>query len=250
MTQAPGLDLGRPRDVGELFRDSLLLYARHFGLLLLIAAAVIAPVQLVVSGIGLEALTSAYREDSSPARTGIPVAVSFLVATPLITAATIFVLRSLANGEQPGAGRSLQEALDVFAPLFGAVVLAAAGIALGLFAFLIPGLYLAVRWYFVTQTVMIDGLRGSKALARSWDVVQDAFWRTFAILLLANLATAVPGILILAPLSAVAAAADREAVLLVGEIVAESLTTPFIALVTTLLFYDLRLRKASVAEVD
>lgn len=199
MTHGPGLDLGRPRDVGELFRDSVVLYARHFGLLLLIAAAVIAPVQLVVSGIGLEELTSAYREDGSLARTGIPAAVSFLVATPLITAATISALGSLANGERPAAGRSLQEALDVFTPLFAAVVLAAAGIALGLLAFVIPGVYLAVRWYFVTQTVMIDGLRGREALARSWDVVQDAFWRTFAILLLANLATSVPGILILSP---------------------------------------------------
>ncbi len=250
MTHGPGLDLGRPRDVGELFRDSVVLYARHFGLLLLIAAAVIAPVQLVVSGIGLEELTSAYREDGSLARTGIPAAVSFLVATPLITAATISALGSLANGERPAAGRSLQEALDVFTPLFAAVVLAAAGIALGLLAFVIPGVYLAVRWYFVTQTVMIDGLRGREALARSWDVVQDAFWRTFAILLLANLATSVPGILILSPLAAAAEAANREAVLLVGEIVAESLTTPFIALITTLLFYDLRTRKASVAGVD
>jgi multisubunit Na+/H+ antiporter MnhC subunit len=250
VTPAPGLDLGRPRDVGELFRDSVVLYARHFGLLLLIAVAVVAPVQMVVSGIGLEELTSAYREDSSLARTGIPAAVSFLVTAPLITAATIFALGSLADGVQPRAGRSLQEALDVFAPLFAAVVLAAAGIALGLLAVVIPGVYLAVRWYFVTQTVVIDGLRGREALARSWDVVQDSFWRTFAILLLANLATAVPGILILSPLAAAAEAANREAVLLVGEIVAECLTTPFIALVTTLLFYDLRARKASVAAVD
>ena len=246
MTQGPGLDLGRPRDVGALFRDSLLLYTRHFGLFLLIAVAVIAPVQLVVSGIGLEELTSAYREDASLARTGIPTAVSFLVATPLITAAIIFALGSLAKGERPGAGRSLQAALDVFAPLFGAVVLAAAGIALGLIAFVLPGIYVAVRWYFVTQTVAIEGVRGAKALSRSWDTVQDAFRRTAAILLLANLATAVPGILILTPLTALAGAADREAVLLVGEIVAESLTTPFIALVSTLLYYDLKVRKASV----
>ncbi len=61
MTPGPGLDLGRPRDVGDLFRDSLRLYARHFGLFLLLAGAVVAPVQLVVSGIGLEELTSAYR---------------------------------------------------------------------------------------------------------------------------------------------------------------------------------------------
>ena len=243
------MDLGRPRDLRELFRDSLLLYGRHFGLFLLIAVAVVAPVQLVVSGIGLEELTSAYREDTSLARTGIPTAVSFLVATPLITVAIISALGALAKGERPGAGRSLQAALDVFTPLFGAVVLAAAGIALGLVAFVLPGIYVAVRWYFVTQTMAIDGVRGTNALARSWDTVQDAFWRTLGILLLANLATALPGILILTPLTALAEAADREAVVLVGEIVTESLTTPFIALVSTLLYYDLRVRKASVPPV-
>jgi len=246
VTQGPGLDLGRPRDVGALFRDSLTLYAGHFGLFLLIAVAVVAPVQLVVSGIGLEELTSAYREDSTLARTAIPTAVSFLVATPLITAATIFALGSLVKGERPQAGRSLQGALDVFAPLFGAVALAAVGIALGLLVFVLPGIYVAVRWYFVTQAVAIDGLRGVHALTRSWDTVQDAFWRSLGILLLANLATAVPGILLLTPLTAAAEAVDREAVLLVGKIAAESLTTPFIALVSTLLYYDLRVRKASV----
>lgn len=249
MTQSPGLDLGRPRDVGQLFRDALLLYARHFGLFLLIAAAVVAPVQLVVSGIGLEELTSAYRDDNSLARSGIPTAVSFLVTTPLITAAIIAALGALAKGERPQAGRSLQAALDVFAPLFAAVLLAAAGIALGLLAFVLPGIYVAVRWYFVTQTVAVEGARGRAALVASWDIVQDAFWRTLAILLLANLAATVPGILILTPLTAAAEALDREAVLLVGEIVAESLTTPFVALVTTLLYYDLRTRKAAVAPV-
>ena len=127
MTPGPGLDLGRPRDVGDLFRDSLRLYARHFGLFLPLAVAVVAPVQLVVSGIGLEELTSAYRSDNSLARTGIPTAVSFLVATPLVTAAVIFALGSISKGEPPRSGPSLQAALDVFAPLFGAVLLAAAG---------------------------------------------------------------------------------------------------------------------------
>ena len=247
MTGRSGLDLGRPREVGELFRDSAALYAGHFGLLLLIALAVVAPVQLVVSGIGLEELTSAYREDGSLARTAIPTAVSFFVSTPLITAAIIAALVSLAGGERPSAGRSLQAALDIFAPLFVAVLIAAAGIALGLVAFILPGIYLAVRWYFVAQTVVVDGARGTDALSRSAAVVQDAFWRTFAILLLANVATAIPGILILTPLTAAAEAADREAVLLVGKIAVESLTTPFVALIATLLFYDLRARKARVA---
>ena len=248
MKRSPGSDLGRPREVGELFRDSLTLYAGHFGLFVLIALAVVAPVQLIVSGIGLEELTSAYRDDGSLARTAIPTAVSFFVSTPLITAATVAALGSLAGGERPHAGHSLQAALDAFAPLFLAVLIAAAGIALGLLAFILPGIYFAVRWYFVAQTVVIEGARGTDALARSAAVVQHAFWRTFAILLLANLATAIPGILILTPLTAAAEAADREAVLLVGKIATESLTTPFVALIATLLYYDLRARKARAAD--
>jgi hypothetical protein len=232
--------------VGELFRDALTLYAGHFGLFLLIGLAVVAPVQLVVSGIGLEELTSGYREDESLVRAGIPTAVSFFLVTPLITAATIFVLGALAEAERPRAGHTLQASLDLFTPLFLAILIAAAGIALGLAAFILPGVYLAVRWSFVTQAVVIEGARGTDALGRSSAVVQDAFWRTFAILLLANLATAIPGILILTPLTAAAEAADREAVLLVGEIAAESLTTPFIALIATLLYHDLRARKARV----
>ena len=250
MTDGPGLDLGRTRDVGLLFRDSGGIYARYLGLLVLIGLAVCAPVQLVVSGIGLEELTSGYRADEPIGRTAVSAVVSFFVITPLITAATIFVLRAIEKGEKPRPGPALQGALDVFTPLFLAVLIATTGILLGLLALILPGIYLAVRWYFVTQVVVIEGKRGLEALTRSAAVSHDAFWRTLGILLLANLAAAAPSILVLTALTAVAESADSQAVLLIGEIATESLTTPFVAVVATLLFYDLRMRKASVAEVD
>lgn len=248
MTEGPGADLGRSRDVGELFTDSGGIYARHLGLLLLIGLAVCAPVQLVVTGIGLEELTSGYRGEEPIARTAISAVVSFFVVTPLITAATIFVLRAVEKGEKPRPGPAVQGALDVFTPLFLAVLIATAGILLGLLALILPGVYLAVRWYFVTQVVVIEGKRGLEALTRSAAVSQDAFWRTLGILLLANLLAAIPSILVLTPLTAVAESADRQAVLLVGEIATESLTTPFVAVVATLLFYDLGVRRARFGE--
>jgi len=248
VTEGPGLDLGRPRDVGGLLRDAGGVYARHFGLLLLIGLAVCAPVQLAVTGIGLEELTSGYRADEPVARTAITAVVSFFVVTPLITAATIFVVGALARGERPRVGPSLQSALDVFTPLFLAVLMAAAGILLGALALILPGIYLAVRWYFVAQVVVIEGKRGVEALTRSAAVSRDAFWRTLGILLLANVLAAVPGILVLTPLSAAAQSADSQAVLLLGEIATESLTTPFVAVVATLLFHDLRVRQARFGE--
>ncbi len=69
VNDGPGLDLGQPRDVGALLRDGLRLYAAHLPLLLLMAAAIVVPFQLVVSGMGLEQLTAAY-DDDSPWRRG------------------------------------------------------------------------------------------------------------------------------------------------------------------------------------
>ena len=250
MNDGPGLDLGQPRDVGALLRDGLRLYAAHLPLLLLMAAAIVVPFQLVVSGIGLEQLTAAYDDDTSVAERGIPTILTFFVTTPLVTAATIHALTALANGSQPRAGTALQAALDVFTPLLAALLLAAAGILLGLLALILPGVYLLIRWYFVPQAVVVDGGRAVAALRRSGALVQDFWWRTFAIVLLLNLVAAVPGLLILTPLEAAAESADREVVALVGSIAAEVVSVPFVAVVSTLLFFDLRARHAALPPLE
>lgn len=244
MNGGPGLDLGRPRDVGALLGDALSVYARNFGVLLAIAAAVVVPVQLVVSGIGLEELSAPYRQHPKTAETLIPTVVSFFVIAPLITATAIHVLSSVAAGERPRAGPSLQAGLDAFTPLFLAILLAGAGIALGLLALFLPGVYLAVRWYFVPQTVVVEGARGMQALERSGALVQGVWLRTFGLVLLANVVAAIPGIVILEPLAAAAEAVDRQVISLAGSMAVETLTTPFVALVSTLLYYDLRARRS------
>ncbi len=250
MNQGPGLDLGRPRDVGALLRDGLRLYVTHLPLLLLMAAAIVVPFQLVVSGLGLEQLTAAYDDDTSPAEMAIPTILTFFVTTPLVTAATIHALTDLAGGSAPRASSGLQAALDAFAPLLAALLIAAAGILLGLLALILPGIYLLIRWYFVPQAVIVDGERGVGALRRSGALVQDFWWRTFAIVLLLNIVAAVPGLLILTPLEAAAEAADREVVALAGSIVAEVVSVPFVALVSTLLFFDLRARHAALPPLE
>ena len=136
---------------------------------------------------------------------------------------------------------------EAFTPLFAAVVLAAAGIALGFLALIVPGVYLAVRWYFVPQTVVIEGARGPQALSRSSLLVTGFWWRTFALVLLANVAVAIPGFILLAPFTAIAESTDRAVWGLVGSAVATSVTTPFVAVYSTLLYYDLLARRAGVS---
>jgi hypothetical protein len=237
------LELRERRDVGALFRDSLAVFGRHFWLFIALSAVVVIPAELIVEGIGLEMLTSSYDDSPSLAEAAVPTIVEFLVVTPIIAAICIYALHEIAGGERPRAGQVLIAGFEAFTPLFAAVVLAAAGIALGFVALIVPGVYLAVRWYFVPQAVVIEGVRGTRALSRSGLLVTGFWWRTFGLVLLANVAIAIPGFVLLAPFTAIAESSDRAVWELVGTAITTAITTPFVALYSTLLYYDLLSRR-------
>ena len=240
------LQLRQPRDVGALFGDSLRVFIPHAWLFILLSAAVVIPVEIIVEGIGLEMLTSSYDESPPLVESVAPTVVGFLVVTPIITAICIYALHSIAEGRRPSAGQVFVAGFEAFTPLFGAVVLAAVGIALGFVALFVPGVYLAIRWYFVPQAVVVEGARGPAALSRSSQIVQGFWWRTLGLVVLANVAVAIPGFLLLAPFSAIASSTDQAVWALVGTILATSVTTPFVALYSTLLYYDLLARRTSL----
>jgi hypothetical protein len=239
------IELERPRDITALFGDSLSVYFRHAPIFIALSAAVVVPVHLVVLGIGLEQFTARYDESPSAAEAAVPTVVGFIVIAPLITAICIHALRAVARGGRPSAGQSFVAGFEAFTPLFFAILLAAAGVALGLVLLIIPGIYVAVRWFFVPQTVVLEGARGTGALTRSWEAVQGFWWRTFGLVIIVNLAAALPGLVLMAPFAALASSTDRAVWSMIGTICAESVTTPFVALFATLLYYDLRVRRAS-----
>jgi hypothetical protein len=236
--------LEQPRDVRALLRDSFTVYLRHFGTFLALGALVVVPSQVIVGGIGLEQLTADY-DDTSPswAETSIAAAVAFLVVAPLITAICVHALRSVAGGGSPGTREAIVKGFESFAPIFFAVLLAAAGIAVGLLLFVVPGVYLFVRWYFVPQAVVLEGARNAAALRASSRLVAGAWWRTFGLVLLVNLIVGLAIFVLGAPFTVLANETDRAIWALAGQIVATSVTQPLIALFSTFLYYDLRERK-------
>jgi uncharacterized membrane protein len=247
---AQPLQLRQPRDVSGLFRDSLRVFGRHAGLFILLSAAVVIPVEVAVEGIGLEMLWSEYDDSPTLAEAVVPTVVGFLVMTPIITAICIYALHSIAEGRRPSRGQVFVAGFEAFTPLFAAVLLAAIGIALGFLALIVPGVYLAVRWYFVPQAVVIDGARGPAALTRSAQIVRGLWWRTFGLVVLANLAAAIPAFILLAPFTAIASSTDQSVWALVGTILTTSVTTPFVSLYSTLLYYDLLARRDSTTRVE
>jgi hypothetical protein len=236
------IELERPRDAGALLRDSLVVYLRHFWTFLALGALVVVPSELVVSGIGLEQLSSGYDSTPSVAEAAIPAAVSYLVVAPLITAICVYALQSVAAGGSPGAREAIVRGFEQFSPIFFAVLLAALGTLLGAIL-IIPGVYLFVRWYFVPQTVVLEGAHGPSALRASGRLVEGSWWRTLGLIVLVNVAAVIVSVVLAAPFTAAADSADRAIWSLIGQIVASAVTQPFGALYSTLLYFDLKARK-------
>jgi hypothetical protein len=227
------VNLERTRTLAELLGDAFTLYGAHFRRLMLAAVLVIVPVELVVSGIGLGQLTGRFDDHVGQAELVVG-SVEWLIVTLLITSMVIYTLR---DSPEP-----IQAGLEAFAPVLVVAVLTAAAIFGGFLLLVVPGLIFAVRLAFTTQSVVVEGHRGPGALKRSWELTRGSFWRVFGVLLVAGLLTSLASTLIALPFTGVARAADREAIALVGTIVGECLTLPLLAIIATLLYFDLRVR--------
>jgi hypothetical protein len=234
------IDVRRTRPLGALISDAATLLRDHLGLFALLAAAVVVPVELLLSGIGMGQLYSGYDESPPLGGTGLLALVGALVTTPLITAMFVTVVLDLAAGREPDPRRAARVALDVFAPLLLVVVLAFAGIVLGFLALIIPGIILALRWTVSAQAVVVEGKRGREALARSWELTKGRALFVFGVLLVSGILTALAGGLVSIPADALAESADLGIIVLLATMLVNVFSFAYTALVATLLYVTLR----------
>ena len=237
------VDLRRPRDLGGLLSDGFRTYFRNFGTFIAISAAVVVPVQLILSGVGLKQLWSHYDKTPTVAAFFLPVVVNALITTPLVTAMTIYALLDLGEGRRPRAREAILRGLEVFGALLPAVLLAAIGIVLGFIALIVPGIFLAIRWYFVPQAVVVDGRRVTGALERSWELVRGSGWRVLGILIVVSLAIGSATAALQRPFLAGANGANLAVIQLIGVMLTHMLAAPASAVIGVLLYFDLRTRK-------
>jgi hypothetical protein len=107
-------------------------------------------------------------------------------------------------------------------------------------------IYRAVRWYFISQVIMVEGLSGEAVLARSAALVEGKWWNTVGRLIVMALVIQIPvGLLS----SALSAAFPGVAGILISSATA-FVTTPFGIIASTLMFFDLYVRKAPQPNAD
>jgi hypothetical protein len=231
------LDLESPRTLGELVTLTFDLFGRHLAVFLSLTLAVVAPIVLVVDGVWGGYLAEGGDVDPPTAAAAASLALGVLVIPPLVTALHVVVVQALARGEEPTVGGALRSAATRLIPAVAVYTLV---VAAGLVALVVPGVWLAVRFYFCAQAAVVDGLGPADALRRSAQVVQTRWWRTFGYLLAFGLVVGAFG----AVGGALAHEIDNGALFTIAWILVQTLTLSLSAIFGTLLFFDSRARTA------
>jgi hypothetical protein len=234
------------RTLGQLLDASFALYKQHLRLFLLLAAGVVIPVDLIVSGIGLGQLTAGYDESPALGEALIPGAVSALVTVPLITAMQVRAILAIGEGRTPTAGEAAREGLDIFAPVLLVVLLVGACAVVGFLALIIPGIYLVTHLAVATQIVAVEGTTGVEALRRSFALVKGNAWWVLGVVVVVNLLAGLVGGLATLPAVGIAESSDSSLPLLIAALIVEPFTLSFQALATTVLYFTLIARSTGV----
>ena len=254
----------RPLRVGEILDAAIKLYVRNARVLMGAAATVTVPLQLLTAIVllsvynsgqdiptGFSGLGSTVPQADAAARAGASaiVAVIALIATALVTAACVKAISDAYLDQPASIEGTLRFALRRLAPLLGMEVLLALGLGIGFVLLVIPGIWLYARWGVATPALVIERRNPFRALGRSSRLVKGRWWPTAGVLLLANLMVFLVSGVIDGLLTAAASLSSHHSLLFAVVIstaaatVSGILVQPFNAAVTTVLYYDLRIRR-------
>jgi len=235
----------RPVDPGTILTRSLECYVARPLVFAPIYAVVQVPLSLAAVAL-LAAVPDADFDRSSRVVAVIEVIGSLLLVLPLAAAASAWALGEIEGGRAPTAASALAAAIGRSAPLIIAALIAGLATGLGLIAFVVPGIVIAIHLAFSAPAVMLEGLEASDALRRSASLVRGRFWRTFGTLALVIVVTALPqfALTLFVPVDGLSERGAAIGLTLVGALGAV-LVGPIQAISLTLIFRDLRLRAGS-----
>jgi hypothetical protein len=142
---------------------------------------------------------------------------------------------------------SMGETFSRVQPRLGAIIiaglLAGLGIAIGLVLLIVPGLLLLTWWAVLIPVVVLEQRSAGESFGRSRELVRGFGWNVFGVIVLTFLILIGVGIVLSIVLSPVADWLQG----FLSNVISGTLTTPFIALVWTLLYFRLQAVKEAAA---
>lgn len=231
--------LRQRRDLGQLIEAATNVYLQNLGRFFTVAAVV------VPLGIAAAVLEDAIKSDAAALAVIGVLNLGQAAVGLLVAAAVVAAIADIDAGRRPDFSGAYDVAFAHFWTLLRATLRVV--VIVLLLTVTVIGIPWAIRqlirWLFIQQAVILEGTNATDALRHSSDTVIGSWWRTLGIQLVIGIIAGVP--------AAIVAAVFRLAPALVSgtvNAVASAALLPFAAIATTLLYFDLRARKAEPVE--
>jgi hypothetical protein len=252
------LRLAHRRTWGQTLSAAGRMYLSHarlflgIGLILIPLGFVITFVQAVVlGGLGLAGIDTTGEAAGASALLVVTIGTTLaLLGLGLVQAATVRALLELDRGRRVGSLDAYRQAFDQIRPLLRGLAAAVGfGAALTATGVLAPvALWLAVRWSLLAQVAEVEERGGLASLRRSTELVRGRWLRVATLVGAGALLTLAAGPLVGALLII---ATDAPFVLLnVVAGIVYALAMPFVALTTSYVYFDARVRHELEPEVE
>lgn len=266
--EAPDL---RPLGIGEILDVAIKVYTRHAGTLFKLVTLVILPVQVVglfvilstipdaLAGAGQNPFLPQQPTEPVPTFDGGDIATFFagtilvallnFVGVTLATGASFKAIGDAYLGVTPTWRSSLRFSLRHLRSLLWVTFLVGLATGVGFIFCIAPGVWLWISFAIATPVLLTEGLRGTNAMSRSFNLVKNRWWQTFAVIGLAAFLANLIGGIIGGGVGILTFTEVGENVLLIQTLnaiattIAAIIATPFQASVAAVTYFDLRVRK-------
>lgn len=227
----------RPLSLGEVLDVSFGVYRSRFATLLLIAVVcrlvpILLAVYFEVTEVTLEQIWLRL----------LGTLISLLLAAIGVAAST-FVVSDAYLGRDISAWAALSRSMPLVGKLIGISILTSLAVGLGLLLVIAPGLILLAGFLLSPVVAVIEGPpRSRDAMRRSWELSKGFKGKLLLTMLVAFLLLLIPTIA-LGGLAGFGSGDSQALVFFVIPLVLQVFVYPFVYVVQTVLYYDLRVRK-------
>jgi hypothetical protein len=219
----------RPRSGPELLDAAFQFWRENFKLLCTVVAAAFVPI------IVLEMLASAQPDSGIFA---LLARIGGGVFESMASAAVIAVVSERYMGREVTAGEALQKVWSRIGTIFATSFIYGMIVFVGLVLLIVPGFYFACKYFAMMPAVVIEGLDSSSSQKRSSTLTQGSKWRVLGLIVVA-------WIIYFVLLAIVAGIVETTMRGMTGIVATRLLVVPiypFLGILVTLLYYDLRIR--------
>jgi glycerophosphoryl diester phosphodiesterase family protein len=238
------------RGLGDILSAAWQIYTKNAASLLLIVAVVVVPLSFIgalVSGVVFNedetvraGVVSGNRSAVVGLFVGLILALIGLVIVFVLQAAILRGAAQATIGDPVDVEASYRWGLRRFPSVLLLAILVGITVLVGFILLIIPGLIFIVMFSVAIPVLVIENRKGTEAMSRSWNLVKGHFWHVVLVLIVTALITGlVSGIV-------GAIGGHNWFIAWIFDAVAQIITAPFTALVSVLLYLDLRARSEAL----